>query len=347
MREATNPSNLVLMDGPKLLRATWITQYYLTISTMHGTAAGEGWYDEGSLAEFSIHSPIYGGEGIRYVFTGWTGDFTGTELSGITLMDSPKIIFARWKTQFWVTVDPGEGEINGTSQWVDEGSTYTITAKSPSMVLEKESRLVFVGWSGSITSDNVTVEVIVTQPILLKANWKAQYYLSIVTQHSKALGEGWYDRDSEASFSLESVKVASGLPGVDYVFDHWEGDFSGTYSKGTIKMDSPKILIAVWRKNYIALYVTGIVATMITALIIWKRYIIVPKLGSVLSRLTEPIKKKPPPSAAGVAHEAAKIPRKTGIEKPTFPHPIPNFCPNCGTKTYVDSRFCRRCGCEL
>lgn len=105
-REATDASNSVLMDGPKTIKATWITQYYLKVSSSYGAAAGEGWYDEGSVATFSVtpsqqpEEGFLGSLGGKRTFQAWSGDSTAISANATVKMDGPKSIRARWMTDY-------------------------------------------------------------------------------------------------------------------------------------------------------------------------------------------------------------------------------------------------------
>ncbi|HPP11846.1 MAG TPA: hypothetical protein PKW42_03855, partial [bacterium] len=64
---AVPSSGSVLMDGPKTITISWITQYYLTLNSTYGTPVGAGWYNEGTSANWSVNSPVAGATGVQYV----------------------------------------------------------------------------------------------------------------------------------------------------------------------------------------------------------------------------------------------------------------------------------------
>ena len=82
----TSASRAVSHGGEYI--ADYQRQYQLTIESAYGDPKGEGWYDSGSTAAISITSPE--GAMIRRVFTGWSGDFTGTVPAASLIMDAPK-----------------------------------------------------------------------------------------------------------------------------------------------------------------------------------------------------------------------------------------------------------------
>lgn len=86
------------MNSPRNVTANWQTEYLLTIESEYGEPQGAGWYTEGRTAAFSVPSST--GVIIRHVFTGWSGDYTGTETAALLTMNSPKAIVANWRTDY-------------------------------------------------------------------------------------------------------------------------------------------------------------------------------------------------------------------------------------------------------
>jgi parallel beta-helix repeat protein len=106
--------------------------YSLTVNSLYDTPGGTGWYNNGTTAYATLSDGVVsGGAGIQYVFTGWSGDASGTGLtSNPIIMNGPKIAIANWKTQYYLTVktDPtGLVTISGEG-WYDEGTDVTLTA---------------------------------------------------------------------------------------------------------------------------------------------------------------------------------------------------------------------------
>jgi uncharacterized repeat protein (TIGR02543 family) len=339
------PTNRVYMDAPRAITARWITQYYVTVNSERGTAVGSGWYDANSAVSFSTTSPVAGTEGVRYVFAGWSGDYSGTEPAGTITVTRPMTITANWKTQYWVSVEPNGGEVNQPSQWVDEGSRFTITAASPSAVADKRSRLVFTGWSGSVTESSQTLTVTVTSPIMLEANWKTQYFLAVVTPYSEGVGEGWYDAGATASFSLKETRIPAGSlgwVGVSNVFTQWSGDSKSTLPSGSLLMDSPKVVTAVWTTDYATLYIASLLGIFVGLAVIWKRSAIGEYVGPALGR---PSKKQVPSGGDGMTPSKKAVPGAT----PALVEPLKKIgaCPNCGALTLEGADFCIDCGLHL
>jgi glycoprotein endo-alpha-1,2-mannosidase len=88
----------IIMDGPKAAIAKYKIQYYLAVESVYGGPQGEGWYDAGSVATFSVTTPV--GTIIQQVFTGWSGDSKATTPTSTIVMDGPKRVVASWRTDY-------------------------------------------------------------------------------------------------------------------------------------------------------------------------------------------------------------------------------------------------------
>lgn len=95
--QSGNPVS-VTMDKPHNAVAVYETQYQLIVDSQYGDPQGAGFYAAGSTATFSVTSPT--GLLIQQVFTGWDGDFTGTDPTGTVTMDAPHKVHANWTTSY-------------------------------------------------------------------------------------------------------------------------------------------------------------------------------------------------------------------------------------------------------
>jgi uncharacterized repeat protein (TIGR02543 family) len=110
-----------------------VRQYTLTVVSLYDTAGGAGLYDEGTTAYATLATgtvELVLGEK-QAVFTGWTGDATGTGLtSDPILMNGDKTATATWKIQYYLTV---KQDLNGVvttlgGDWHDELADVELTA---------------------------------------------------------------------------------------------------------------------------------------------------------------------------------------------------------------------------
>jgi hypothetical protein len=223
------------INTPSNLTWNWKTQYYLKVDNGgYGTASGEGWYESGTSATFSIDpTSVYEGVGKRYVFTYWSGNSTSTNPSDNILMNEPKTVTANWKTQYQVTLgETGlDSAATGTvvtvdgsaktssdlpfSKWVDSGSsvTYTYADLVTSSVSGSQFKLSSV--TGPVSSITVSGATSVT------ASYKTQYEITfgqsrvdsdfagtLVTvdgaDYARSGVSFWWDSGSSHSFAFQS-----------------------------------------------------------------------------------------------------------------------------------------------
>jgi hypothetical protein len=92
-----NPATITL-NSPISQKASWKHQFYLRVESAYGDLKGEGWYNEGETASFSVASPV--GFLIQQVFIGWGGDVKTAEPKATIIMDGPKNVIAYWRTDY-------------------------------------------------------------------------------------------------------------------------------------------------------------------------------------------------------------------------------------------------------
>jgi hypothetical protein len=102
---------------------------------------------------------------------------------------------------------------------------------------------------------------------------RVQYLLSLESSVGHAVGGGWYEPGSYASFGVEPSGISKGfaqLVGVDFSLDHWVDEHGNQLPTGSILMDSPHALKAIWRVRVAdfrpALLFVGLVMFLILAL---------------------------------------------------------------------------------
>ena len=159
---------------------TWQEQYSLTVTTIAGTVSGAGWYNVGTTATAMVSSNmITSGSGTRYIFTGWSGDATGTDITSNSLiMDSPKTATANWKTQYYLTITSLYGDPTGEG-WYDAGTTATFNIEIPASN-NADTRVIFAwkGTEGGYTGPAQSSTITMNHPITEEATWTTQYKLT-------------------------------------------------------------------------------------------------------------------------------------------------------------------------
>jgi len=203
-------------------------KYYLTVTSAHDTPGGMGWYDNGTTAYANLTDGVVsGGTGIQYVFTGWSGDASGTGLTSNPItMSGNKTATANWKTQYYLTV-VSPYDTPGGMGWYDECTYANATLTTGTVdIVPGSVRAVFTGWGGDASGTGLISDPIhMDSPKTAIANWKIQYYLTVVTDPSTLPpipGADWYDNCTWVT--LTAPTPVSGGVGVRYRFSYWDVD---------------------------------------------------------------------------------------------------------------------------
>jgi len=235
------------------------TQYYLTVTSLHGTVGGLGWYNSGATAYATVTPlTVAGPSGTQYVFTVWSGDASGsTSPSNAITMNGPKTATANWKTQYYLTVSSVYGTIGGQA-WYDSGATAYATVTPLTVAGSAGTQYVFTVWSGDASgSTSPSDSIVMSAPKTATANWKTQYYLTVDTNPAEVLsfnpsavsGKGWYDSGVEAT--VDAVQIVSKVTGQSrYDFRSWTGATPGTPNQAKVLMNAPKTATANYQLQY-------------------------------------------------------------------------------------------------
>ena len=101
------------------------------------------------------------------------------------------------------------------------------------------TRWLLRGYEKSETGSTVTVVAV----------YDTYYYVSVSTPVGRASGEGWYAANSTATVAVADTVVE--LPnGTRYVFAGWRGSLNSSSPSVQLKVDSPKVLTALWVREY-------------------------------------------------------------------------------------------------
>jgi len=177
-----NPSSIT-MNAPITQTTSWRHEYYLMVTSPYDTPGGQGWYNAGSSVYATLESgTASGGTGIQYVFTGWSGDATGTGLtSNAIIMNVPKTAVANWKSQYYLTVktDPADIVTIPGQGWQNECTHVTLTA--PEVIYTTDGRYRFDHWEvDGVRVNGIVIEVHMDAPIIVTGYYKIQYATKII-----------------------------------------------------------------------------------------------------------------------------------------------------------------------
>lgn len=149
------------MNAPITETVNWVTQYYLTVSSLYGTTTGEGWYNAGAVVNAGLTSgTVSGGTGVRYNFNSWSVGGTNYAESNNITMSYPITATASWSTQYYLTVSSPYSTTSGEGWYNAGASAYAGVATN--VVTDGDGTHTFQGWSNgasgtSITSNPITM----------------------------------------------------------------------------------------------------------------------------------------------------------------------------------------------
>lgn len=246
-------SNSIIMNEDKVVTANWTEQYRLDFVNTNPDVSllGSGWHDKESLATLTAINNSNLDEAI-YTFKEWLSAGpnaaiiqNSTLASTHIVMKKPYLIMADWKEQYYLDVNSGYGQVNG-SGYYDAGTYATSFIDSEIQETGQSGvRVTFDGWTGDATSQSMNVKVFMDSPKSIDANWIKQYYLTVNSEYGNPHGSDWYDEGQIATFGIKIPREPVGFWN-QQVFYGWDGSSETPGMKGTTLMNGPKTITAQW-----------------------------------------------------------------------------------------------------
>jgi hypothetical protein len=234
----------VVMDDHKMVTAAFTEvlpgQFVLTVTTEGSGIVivdpAQGAYDPDTEVTLTAQAEM------GWMFSGWSGDVTGTDNPHTVIMDSDKSVTATFTEQFildvaivgsgTVTFDPDGGVY-------DEGAVVTLTATP-------EEGWAFSQWGGDAAGSQNTAVVVMDGDKSVTATFNevldGQFVLTITAQGSGIVtaepAQGAYDPGTEV--------ILEALPDAGWEFSEWSGDLTGSDTPKMVTMDSDKAVTATF-----------------------------------------------------------------------------------------------------
>jgi len=204
------------------------------------------WLALNSTHTVAVDTLQVGAPGVRYRFLEWND--SGAPSHAIK-MTAGMTLTARFKTEFYLTVDSADPLSTGQG-WYLSGSTAYATVTNSIQSVGPGERLAFHGWGGDATGTGTTSDpMLMNGPKTAAALFGTEYYLEVQSTYGTVTGTGWYSSGATAYATAPStVPVSSGSR---RTFNGWTGDASGSGpTSAPIVMDGPKVATANWKLQY-------------------------------------------------------------------------------------------------
>ncbi len=172
----TELNSTIVIRGLVNKTAVWRTEYCVMIETKYGNPFGAGWYNISSKARIFLEPLLYESQRVRHVFERWEGSVKGSNNNITITVDSPVMIKAVWRTEFYLNVSSEYGEVWGGG-WYVNGSYASFGVKPPSPSL---ITCVFEGWEGEAYASSLNFTTIMDKPKNFVAKWRKDYTLLII-----------------------------------------------------------------------------------------------------------------------------------------------------------------------
>ncbi len=236
---------------------TFNTQYFLKLITSHGLTHGEGWYNSGATAYFSIDSLVSTSDNIRHKFISWTGagenSYSGPDRESSVEMTNPITEEANWENEYLLKVISPYGSPFGQG-WYEDGSTAEFGVDSTE-ILTKNEHFTFSSWSGvgegSYNGNEPQHELVVNNPVVQQAEWKEEFFVrfdSNVENTIDTTGTGWYLKGDSLTTSIAPDSVV--VDTIMYFFRSWQINDNLVYENpATVSVDSALVVKALYSKH--------------------------------------------------------------------------------------------------
>jgi len=233
---ATNPTTIT-MNANKSVTATFTRPNY-TLTTTVASGSGTITPVSGSSYPSGTVITVTAIPAANYVFTGWSGNLSGTTNPTTLTMNSNKAIAATFaRTYSLTTAVSGSGTVSPASGTYRSGVVVTLTA-TPA------SGWTFAGWSGDLTgtANPTTVTMNANKSVTATFTQPNQNY----TFTTSVSGSGTITPASGSSYPGGTVITVTATPASGWSFSGWSGALSGTANPATLTMNANKSVTATF-----------------------------------------------------------------------------------------------------
>lgn len=202
-----------------------------------------------NYSELSVSDEyIYVNENVRYVCEDPTQIIKGPGEIVFNFYPEYKVIVGIEPNDFFKY---GILKVNGLdyrfplSGWFEKG--YNLSVSVPLEVGNEGQRYIFEGWSTGESKNYIVLTV--DSPVSVYANYRTQYFVSVVSDFGNVEGEGWYDKGSKATIKVLETVIYGERKDARYVFSGWE-PMGLTDPVLEVTVYEPMVIEAKWTTQY-------------------------------------------------------------------------------------------------
>jgi hypothetical protein len=254
------------------IQLSGVPQQYAAKIQVDGQSAGTAPGSQTKMLEFpigtthtvSVDQYVNGDTGVRYYCAQNT----------LSISSAGTYTFS-YQTQYQLTISTEPAGITqvGNGGWLNAGMDIQ-TGQPPQTIPGSTGvRYVFTNWivDGAVRN-GTQITITMNGPHTAVAKYATQYLLTINSPNGigNPQGGGYHNAGSTAQFSVTSPQGYL----IQQVFVKWQGAYTGTSPQGSVTMDGPKTVEAVWTTSYMNVYLIGgaiIVLLVIAAFVAMRR----------------------------------------------------------------------------
>jgi len=227
------PDTLVTIDqnnygsGWEIGAYVFINRYDLTVVAENGSVVpSDSTYDERTVVELSAIPDE------NFVFTGWSGDISGTANPISISVDSNITVTANFLQGFNLVTHASKGTVTPAEGTFLDGDEVTLTATP-------DNNYHFEKWSGDVESTENPVTFIMDGDKDITAHFYKTYQLNITAEHGTVEPES-------GEYKADTQMVLMAYPDEGYKFVAWNGTVSGIVNPLSITLNRDMSITAIF-----------------------------------------------------------------------------------------------------
>jgi len=229
----------VVVERPLIVRAVYMREFLVSVSTPYGEPLGTGWWPEGAKVNITVQPVVIElSNDTRLALRGFKGT---VEAEGVLLtlnVTEPLRLIAYWSPEFLIVIRSTGGEVD-KSLWVENSSVVEVSV--PELIdWGNGTRSVFEGWGNQTHPQVPTISMRVVSPLRLTPIYGRLYLLEVVSDVREFSQSIWLTPGFVYRLDVpETVTLGGGLRAV------YLGSSHGKIV--TIKVEKPEVVRLYWR----------------------------------------------------------------------------------------------------